>query len=439
MKQARKEELLGCFPPTPRDIISTMKEGDIFGRSRAANFCVFLTYGKELFIRCYHKYSRSNEIREAQRYVFAKDGFVRYGVDTKGTWKAMSFREPVFYNAPFYSDNGYTILNSDAIYNSDMRYSRLFEWSQKSSALAISYLKLYCKHPNIEYLVESGYGGLIYITCTSTGWITHEKLSVMGGLNFKSNNLLKILRLTKLEFKLLQGNEKLYFRYTLFREHLPCLKPEEVFEVATAKGFYANDLAFFSKLTGVSVMRIFRYLRDNKISCGDYRDYAAQCSTLNYDMRDTSIGMPHDFNAAHERFSSIIRFNECEAKRKAFEENMAYRVEFEYETTTLLLRQPHSMSEIIAEGKALHHCVGGYADRHAERKTNIFFIRSKTDPDTPYYTIEVSNNYTIIQCRGFRNDAGHAKPDEIKAFEQEYQKYLEELKHEHERVRVKSA
>lgn len=439
MKQARKDELIGCFPITPPEVIADMKEGDIFGRSRAANFCVFLTKGHELFVRCYHKYSRSHTITESQRYVFAKDGFVRYGSDSKGVWKAMPFREPVFYNAPYYADNNYTILNSDAIYNSDMRYCRFLEWSGNSSTLAISYLRLYCKHPNIEYLVESGYGDLIYTTYSSTGWVAHEKLTVMGGLNFKSNNLLKILRLTRTEFKMLKGNEKVYFKYVLFREQLPGLKPEEIFEIASESVYYANELIAYAQAAGTSIMRMYHYLSENKIRSGDYRDYISQCNELRYDMRDTSIGLPHDFHAAHERCSAIIRYKECEAKRQAFEENKAYRREYEYETDTLLLRQPQTMNEIIDEGKALHHCVGGYAERHAERKTNIFFIRQKSDPDTPYYTIEVSNKYTIVQCRGFRNDAGREKPEEIKAFEQEYQQYLEELKHEQQRVRVKSA
>lgn len=436
MKTIRKEELLGKFPDVPKHIIEDMKEGDIFGKSRSANFCVFLTDGHELFVRCYHKYSRSHTITESQRYVFAKDGFVRYGSDSKGVWKAMPFREPVFYTAPYYSDNNYTLLNAEAILYSDLRYCRFFEWSGNSSALAISYLRLYCKHPNIEYLIESGYGHLICITSGGMGWITREKLEITGGLNLKSNNLLKMLHLTRFEFKLLQGNEKIYIRYVVFREQLPKLKPEEVFEI-TSSGYYANELIVYAKAAGTSVMRMFRYLKANKIRSCDYRDYMAQCNELKYDMRDTSIGLPHDFHTVHERYSEIVKYKQSEADKQAFRDHMTERLPFEYETDTLLLRQPESMDEIVTEGKTLHHCVGGYAIRHAHGKTNIFFIRKKSDPDTPYYTIEVSNKHTIIQCRGYRNDTERPKPDEIKAFEQEYQQYLEELKNE--RVRVKTA
>lgn len=437
MRQARKEELLGCFPSTPGDIINTMREGDIFGRSRAANFCVFLANGKELFVRCYHKYSRSNEIRESQRYVFAKDGFVRYGRNDKGEWKAMQFREPVFYTGAYYTDNSYVILNAEAINNSDMRYSRVFEWTNSSIGI-ISFLRLYCKFPNIEYLIESGYGELISV---SFDYYYHSNpVDVYGGIDLKSNDLRKMLRLTRTEFKLLQGHEdmyNLYIKYRICREQLPGLKPEELLEIADSP-FYANDLITASQAAGTTVMRMFHYLTDNNLSFVIYRDYIDQCRKLGYDMHDTAIGLPHDLLAAHERFSQIIMYEKAEKAKREFTKWFEKRKIFEYETDTLILRQPLCYEEIIAEGRALCHCVGGYAERHSEGKTNIFFIRKKSEPLKPYYTIEVAA-YHIVQCYGYKNNRTIAKPDEIKAFEQEYQQYLEELKHEHERVRVKSA
>lgn len=428
MKQARKDELIGCFPITPPEVIADMKEGDIFGRSRAANFCVFLANGKELFVRCYHKYSRSNEIRESQRYVFAKDGFVRYGRNDKGEWKAMSFREPVFYTGAYYTDNSYVILNAEAVYNSDMRYSRVFEWTNSSVGI-ISFLRLYCKFPNIEYLIESGYGELISV---SFDYYYHSNpVDVYGGIDLKSNDLRKMLRLTRTEFKLLQGHEdmyNLYIKYRICREQLPRLKPEELLEIADSP-FYANDLITASQAAGTTVMRMFHYLTDNNLSFVIYRDYIEQCRKLGYDMHDTAIGLPHDLLAAHERFSQIIMYEKAEKAKREFTKWFEKRKIFEYETDTLILRQPLCYEEIIAEGRALCHCVGGYAERHSEGKTNIFFIRKKSEPLKPYYTIEVAA-YHIVQCYGYKNNRTIAKPDEIKAFEQEYQKYLEELKYE---------
>ncbi len=417
----------------PSEILENMKHGDIFGKARSMNFCVFLTNGHELFVRCYHKYSRSCDITESQRYVFAKDGFARYGWSKDKGWHSMAFREPAFYSAPYYTDKSYTILNADSINRSDMRYSRLFEWTA-SSAGAISYLRLYCKHPNIEYLIESGYKDLISLSYSCYDDL--RSVEVFAGVNLKSNDLLKMLQLTRTEFKLLQGHENLYTRYRVFKDQLPELKPEERFEIADSI-YYAYDLITFSRAAGTTVMRMFRYLNDHGLSDVIYRDYIDQCRKLGYDIHDTAIGLPHDLLTAHERFSQIIKYQECEKDKQEFAKRIEARKVFEYESGDLILRQPQCYEEIIEEGKALCHCVGGYAARHSQGETNIFFIRKKSEPLKPYYTIEVSNNFKIVQCYGYKNNRTIAKPDEIKAFEQEYQSYLEELKHE--RNNIKSA
>ncbi|MFR4915447.1 MAG: PcfJ domain-containing protein [Coprococcus phoceensis] len=36
------------------------------------------------------------------------------------------------------------------------------------------------------------------------------------------------------------------------------------------------------------------------------------------------------------------------------------------------------------EGQALGHCVSGYIPHIANRKCDVYFIRKKTDPDTPF-------------------------------------------------------
>ena len=89
----------------------------------AKNFVVFLTDGRELFARCYHRYS-DGKIAERQRYVFAKDGCVRYGFGSAG-WKIRTeFREPVFcltsYGYTF--DNSYQVIGMENIDRSDMKY-----------------------------------------------------------------------------------------------------------------------------------------------------------------------------------------------------------------------------------------------------------------------------------------------------------------------------
>jgi hypothetical protein len=63
---------------------------------------------------------------------------------------------------------------------------------------------------------------------------------------------------------------------------------------------------------------------------------------------------------------------------------------------------PKDSNEIVAEGNKQRICIGGYTGRHASGDTNLFFLRKKSDADTPFYAIEMNNN-SIVQIHGFGN------------------------------------
>ena len=102
---------------------------------------------------------------------------------------------------------------------------------------------------------------------------------------------------------------------------------------------------------------------------------------------------------------------------------------FEYEDLMIVL--PESASSIYYEGKILNHCVGGYAERHANGVLSIVFLRTKNKPDIPYYTMEISTDNKIVQCRGFKNNrANNPKPQSVVDFEKAYQIYLNKFNKE---------
>ena len=82
------------------------------------------------------------------------------------------------------------------------------------------------------------------------------------------------------------------------------------------------------------------------------------------------------------------------------------------------------MDEIVDEGRKLHHCVAGYAVRHAEGILHILFIRRVSDPDTPLYTMELSTSGKVEQVRGLRNCDPTA---EAKAFVEQYKRYIKKI------------
>ena len=126
--------------------------------------------------------------------------------------------------------------------------------------------------------------------------------------------------------------------------------------------------------------------------------------------------------------ADVIEKCESEEMKSVFAENYVKRKRLNYENVTLMVRQPETFEEIVAEGKVLNHCVGGYAKRHALCKLHIMFIRRRSAPEKPFYTVEISEpSLSIIQVRGERNAN---MTDEVKAFVDEYKKYLDDIKKE---------
>lgn len=396
MKKERKEALVGCFPP-----VSAAQHQQMKGKG-AANFIVFLTWGRELFARGFHRYS-NGELVERQRYVFAKDGAVRYGSETGTRWTVRSeFREPIFcsHSYGYTFNNTYAVINIKAIDKSDMKYSQHRKYT---GSLLISYLHLYCKHPNLEYLMKQGFDPT-YECCTGY-WGGINKLCLSNRINWNSNNMLNMLGINREEFKVLRESPHVYERYILWRDEFPKMKPEDLMHLAEVFGSEHGTLARFVECTKLTPQRIARYLSENQVCTMDYSDYLQQCVKLNYDLHDTAISMPHDFSAMHERLSAIIQYQHNERVNQEFMAHMADRSVLEFALEDLMIIQPKRIEDIAAEGAALNHCVGGYAERHAAGKLHILFIRTADKPDVPYYTMEVSTAGEIVQVRGSHNRA----------------------------------
>ncbi|MDE5885788.1 MAG: PcfJ domain-containing protein [Oscillospiraceae bacterium] len=414
MKKARKEELLCGFPAIPDEIMEQMK-----GKG-AENFAVMLTWGRELFVRCYHRYS-NGKIAERQRYVFADDGAVRYGSDDSKHWTVRkNFREPVFCKSGYgYSfDNRYNILNRKVLAESCMKYSQLDKYKD---TFCMEYLHFYCKHRNLEYIMKSGFDVVLGRTYGGF-WNNQASFYVESCINWKTNNLLKMLGLTKTEFKRLQGNQEYYLSYLIWRGTFPTYQPEELLTLCRVFGNEHGTLERFCRTTGLKPRRIAAYLEQNKITSHDYNDYLDQCQKLKYDLHDTAINMPHHFWEMHTRLTKIIKYKADETHRRQFAEHMLERRKLEFRSGNLVICQPDSMDKIIAEGKSLCHCVAGYAERHAEGKLHILFIRQKESMETPFYTMEVSREGKIVQVRGERN---RDPTPEVAELIEEYKKYLE--------------
>ena len=168
----------------------------------------------------------------------------------------------------------------------------------------------------------------------------------------------------------------------------------------------------------------------------DYLNHALMCG---YDLTQKNILYPRDIQQAHDDAVAnwqIVQAEkekekaEAEAKKYGYPERykkLCKKYAFEY--GELMIVVPAKASDIITEGKVLQHCVGGYASRHIQGRTTILFLRHISEPDKPYYTIEVDEkDKYIVQCHGYMNEWKSKKAEEVKTFEKEFSEYIKDPK-----------
>ena len=149
-----------------------------------------------------------------------------------------------------------------------------------------------------------------------------------------------------------------------------------------------------------------------------YCDYIDYCKKLELDITKPSVLFPKSLQRRHDDVIAQFKFKESEILNRKIAERLPYLENFVFRADGLTISPARSHKELIDEGEALNHCVASYAERHAEGKTTIFFIRKENEPQKSFYTLEFSfKNLCVVQNRGNRNCA---RTDEVKAFEEKW-------------------
>lgn len=86
---------------------------------------------------------------------------------------------------------------------------------------------------------------------------------------------------------------------------------------------------------------------------------------------------------------------------------------YEYEDEQFIIRLPKTLMEIVEEGQKQRICIGGYAETHAKGNTNLFLLRKKSEPDEPFFAIEMKNDKHIQQIHGKCNKWLGCNPEAV--------------------------
>lgn len=277
---------------------------------------------------------------------------------------------------------------------------------------ALPFLKAHLEHPRLEHLSKMGFYNIVSdLAYHSDGKIldesqnrTHKILSVAA----EDVPFLRNMDADLSVLKTFQGYAGIKDRQQLLTWQLKYEVNRDLLEIVhhmTVHKFlrYMDKQYEFLRLrkTPRGTQR-YRTVQD---LVSEYRDYLEICSKLNYDIKNSFILYPKDLQKSHDKAAHRLKHkSDVKAKREFIAIYREVAEQLYFERNGLKLICPSVPDDVIAEGHALHHCVGSYIDRVVGKECIILFVRKCCEIDKPYYTMEIRGQ-EVVQVRGMGNCA----------------------------------
>lgn len=113
---------------------------------------------------------------------------------------------------------------------------------------------------------------------------------------------------------------------------------------------------------------------------------------------------PRSLVLQHDVLARDFSYKKNAMTEKMFKQATEKNQHLSFEWGDFFVTLPKDVDDLVREGRTLHHCVASYVERVAEGKTTILFLRQKSDPNTPYVTMEWRDDH-LAQAKGNHNHA----------------------------------
>ena len=307
----------------------------------------------------------------------------------------------------------YWILGWDALADTSMRYSAVERYFNRSNTLSrgvISYLAQYTRRPQLEMLVKLGHT-----------WVVDQLLEndCLNGqlLNWRAMRPDSFFRMSKQAYRCWRdagGSQGSLCVYQLFSRNISMDKLMQIPGIKTIPANLMHKVCKMADRYKIPLLHLLNYLRGEE-RARTWTDYIDMGRQIGLDFEREEVLLPKNLIERHDTAARQIYLITHTEEIKAYRRRQkALERQYGFAYGGYLIRAPRDAQEIIQEGKALRHCVGGYADRHMRGVLAILFLRSEKNPDEPLCTIEM-NGIHMVQIHGYLNDRGGTDPMEAYA------------------------
>ena len=297
-------------------------------------------------------------------------------------------------------------------------------WHEPMESLL--FLVSYLNHPRLEHLVKTGFYSIV-----SDIVYRHT----IGCLDESRNRTHQILGVAAEDVLFLRDIDVNIAALQIFQKYAGIKDRQELLLWQIENQVEHNVLPILQHMT---VHKAIKYLdnqysflclrkskygtqryKDMQTLVTEYRDYLDICKKLGYDMNNSFVKYPADFQKAHDKAAKRMKHKtDAKMKRNFKAVYKSIAGQFDFETDGMKIVYPATPDDVVKEGHALHHCVGSYVDRVVNNECVILFLRLCSDPSRSFYTIEIRGN-KLVQVRGTGNCAATPEVDRfIKSWEQ---------------------
>lgn len=272
---------------------------------------------------------------------------------------------------------------------------------------ALPFLAAYLEHPRLEHLVKTGFYRIV-----SDMVYRHTS----GCLDETQDRTHRILRIAAEDVEFLHKLDANLNMLKAFQEYAGVKDRQRLFLWQLKHKVKLNIPPILKHMTVHKFIRYmekqYSFLRLRKTPHGslrykemqdlvtEYRDYLDMCRRMGYDMKNSFVLYPKDLQKSHDKTARRMEHKkDAEIKRgfTAVYKQLAGQLDFEKDGLKIVY--PGTPDDVIAEGHALHHCVGSYTERVAGGECVILFLRECSDEAKPFYTVEVREQ-KAVQVRG---------------------------------------
>lgn len=398
-------------------------------RSRYASSAFYLfehVNGNDVAVRVFDVFKKTQQpsraeysINETARYIMMPGKaetyrLVWYGFDhehneAKYQWRANKTGKVSVYAADAYPGWKDIVAQSSLTYFRPEDYRGSVSTSGPSSILTLMYAYSNC--PSIEMFEKVGLSRLTYEIVNNGGRL--------GVINRKGKTMKTQLRLTDQEniriLKEYEGDPNTLLVLQYKEKSQKKMSIDDIKWIIGIGTYYFGGIKYLLDYMSITQLRnrTEKYCKQRyqKSAIGssyyagsiinEYKDYLAMRQELGYDMTNEVYLYPRDLHDAHQKMvDERERLNNKDLMKlkNAQYKNIPKRYDrlsnkYAYKHDGLVIRIPRYASDIISEGRKMHHCVGRdqYLRSHDMGTTSILFLRHEDHPNTPFVTIEVKD------------------------------------------------